>query len=143
MNLNSEVVENDVRYKSIVLPGRVLSTVCAKERKHRIEGAKKCHDADRRRVEPCEPLSVLGYYCTIIGLCCVVCLNTTLTSHLHQRPIMLIGGTRAKFPNHVVQDDEPDNKIWGQVKLRQCCLSHLPIRASFMIDRSRPRGGRG
>jgi hypothetical protein len=81
---------------------------------------------------------------TIIGqICCVVCLNTTLTSHLHQRPIMLIGGTRAKFPNHVVQDDEPDNKIWGQVKLRQCCLSHLPIRASFMIDRSRPRGGRG
>jgi hypothetical protein len=45
-------------------------------------------DVELNRANPFLSLAI-----TIIGLCCVVCLNTTLTSHLHQRPIMLIGGT--------------------------------------------------
>jgi hypothetical protein len=35
LNMNPQAVENDVRYKPLVrTTGRVLSTICAKERKH-------------------------------------------------------------------------------------------------------------
>ena len=39
VNLSSQDVENGAWYKPLVLPGRVFSIVCAKERKHGIEGA--------------------------------------------------------------------------------------------------------
>jgi len=61
---------------------------------------------------------------------------------------MLIGSTRAKFPSyvtisHVVQDEEPKNNIGAKLNCANLAYRTFPSEPLFVIDRSRPRGGRG
>jgi hypothetical protein len=91
LNLDSQAVRNDIRYNRVE-----FCTVCAEERKHKTEGA-IAQSRSSMLVNRASSFPFLSLAYTHNHRCCM-----RLTSHLHQRPIMLIGSTSATFPNHTL-----------------------------------------